>query len=54
MSDGIKAKTISITSMPIGSSSNKKGGGGNGGRMSGRSTIDAVRQSSTRNDSMLK
>lgn len=54
MSDGIKAKTISKTSMPTGSSSNKEGGGGNVGRISGRSIIDAVRQISTRNFSMLK
>ena len=54
MLDGIKAKTISTTSMPTGSSSNENGGGGNGGRISGRSIIDAARKTSARNDSTVK
>lgn len=53
-SEGMKTKIKSTKSMNIGSNNNKKGGGGNGGSIRGSSSNEAVRQSSTRMDSILK
>lgn len=54
VSEGMKARIKSRTSMPIGSSSSAEGGGGNGGSTRGSINRDRVRQMSTRNDFMLK
>jgi len=40
--------------MKIGTNSNMEGGGGKGGNIRGRSSSEAVRQRSTRKDSILK
>jgi hypothetical protein len=52
--EGMKAKNMSNTKMPIGSRSNMKGGGGNGGSTKGRINKDAVRHTSKSNDTKLK
>lgn len=54
MSEGMKARIISTTSMPIGSRSSIEGGGGSGGSMRGSISRDTVKQIITTNDSVLK
>lgn len=54
VSEGMKARIKSRTSMPIGSSSSTEGGGGNGGSTRGSINRERVRQMSTRSDFMLK
>lgn len=54
MSEGIKARIMSKTSMATGSNNSMEGGGGSGGRTRGSINSDMVRQIRMRNDSMLK
>lgn len=54
LEEGMKARTISKTIIPIGIKSSIKGGGGNGGRINGKIKRDAVRPTSTTIDSKLK
>lgn len=53
-SEGMNAKIMSKTRMPIGSRSTARGGGGNVGSITGSINNEAVRQSRTRRDSALK
>lgn len=54
MSEGIKARIMSKTSMATGSNNSMEGGGGSGGRTRGSINSDMVRQIRMRNDSTLK
>lgn len=52
--EGMKARTMSKTIIPMGIKSSINGGGGNGGRTNGRINSDAVRPTSITRDSKLK
>lgn len=52
--EGMKARTMSKTIIPIGTNSSINGGGGNGGRTNGSINSDAVRPTSITRDSKLK
>lgn len=53
-SEGMKAKTSSTRSIPIGTNSSEEGGGGSAGNTRGRTSSEAVRQTSTKKNSAVK
>lgn len=53
-SEGIRPSKSKTRRMPMGSKRSIRGGGGNGGKTRGKINSEAVKQTSNKNDSMLK